>query len=238
MIIPGVILILLWSLCLQFIFDHSIEKKFNWKSAFISTLSLTLLLKSDSMFVWLMAPLFTIAPKFVLRHKGKHFFNPTNLGIVLCLLLFSEFSWVSPGQWGRDVFFIGLLLFAGVFVCHKSSRIDTPFYFLGFHLLFLASRTVWLGDPFTIAIHRVQNISLLIFAFLMISDPRTTPDSKKGRILFCATVAGLTYYFDYVLYIRESLFYALALTSLLTPILNNIYPGSTYQWENQSLASS
>ncbi len=236
--ILGLFLVIFWSLVLQFIFDNSIQRKFNWMSALISSLSLTLLLKSESATVWLMAPIFTIAPKFILKHKGKHFFNPTNLGIVLCLLLFNEQSWISPGQWGRDAFFVFALVFAGALVSFKSSRIDTAIFFLGFHLLFLLARTIWLGDPFIIAFHRLQNISLLIFTFLMISDPRSTPDSRKGRVLFCAVVAGITYYFNYVLYNRESLFYALAITSLITPLINIRFPGRTFQWKNQSLQHS
>ncbi|TNF04280.1 MAG: hypothetical protein EP326_01645 [Deltaproteobacteria bacterium] len=234
----ALLLVVSWSLTLQFIFDNSVQRNFNWPSALISSLSLTLLLKSESPTVWLMAPIFTIAPKFLLKHNGKHFFNPTNLGIVLCLLLFNEQSWVSPGQWGRDAFFVFAIIFAGALVSFKSSRIDTALYFIGFHLLFLGIRTLWLGDPFVIAFHRLQNISLLIFTFLMISDPRSTPDSRLGRVIFCATVAAITYYFNYVLYNRESLFYALAISSLMTPILNIKYPGSTFQWKNQSLQPS
>lgn len=236
--VMGLALVVGWSLTLQFIFDNAVERPNNWKSALISSLSLTLLLKSESPTVWLMAPIFTIAPKFLLKHQDKHFFNPTNLGIVLCLLLFDNQTWISPGQWGRDAFFVFAVLFAGAFVSFKSSRIDTALYFIGFHLLFLGMRTVWLGDPFVIAFHRIQNISLLIFTFLMISDPRSTPDSRVGRVIFCATVAAITYYFNYVLYNRESLFYALAITSLLTPILNIKFPGSPFQWKKQSLQPS
>jgi enediyne biosynthesis protein E5 len=238
MIAAGLIVVIGWSLTLQFIFDKSVQRDFNWKSALISSLSLTLLLKSESAAVWLMAPIFTISPKFLLKHKGKHFFNPTNLGIVLCLLIFSDQCWVSPGQWGRDAFFVFALVFAGALVSFRSSRIDTALYFIGFHLLFLLIRTVWLGDPFIIAFHRIQNISLLIFTFLMISDPLSTPDSRVGRVIFCAIVAGITYYFNYVLYNRESLFYALAITSLMTPIINLKYPGRPFQWKNQSLQPS
>lgn len=236
--IAGLFIVIGWALTLQYIFDKTVERVFNWRSALISSLSLTLLLKSESMTVWLMAPIFSIAPKFLLKHHGKHFFNPTNLGIVLCLLLFNDQSWISPGQWGRDAFFVFAIIFAGAFVSFRSSRIDTALYFLGFHLLFLGIRTLWLGDPFVIAFHRIQNISLLIFTFLMISDPRSTPDSRLGRVIFCATVAAITYYFNYVLYNRESLFYALAITSLFTPILNIKFPGSPFQWKKQSLQPS
>ena len=236
--IAGLFLVIAWSLTLQYIFDQTVLRAFNWRSASISALSLTLLLKSESLTVWLMAPVFTIAPKFLLKHHGKHFFNPTNIGIVLCLLIFNDHSWISPGQWGRDTFFIFALIFAGAFVSIRSARIDTALYFLGFHLLFLIIRTLWLGDPFVIAFHRVQNISLLIFTFLMISDPRSTPDSRTGRIVFCAIVAAITYYFNYVLYNRESLFYALAITSLFTPLLNIKFPGSSFQWKKQSLLPS
>jgi len=41
-----------------------------------------------------------------------------------------------------------------------------------------------LGEPMTIPFHRLESGSLLLFTFFMISDPKTTPDSRIGRIAF------------------------------------------------------
>ena len=61
--------------------------------------------------------------------------------------------------------------------------------FLGFYALLVVGRAVWLGDPLTIPLHHLQSGALLLFAFFMISDPKTTPDSRAGRVLFATLVA-------------------------------------------------
>src|SRR5262245_27276049 len=62
-------------------------RRFEPRSALISGLSLCLLLRTNS---WLLAGLVvlaTISSKFLFRVRGKHVFNPTNLGIVAGMAL-------------------------------------------------------------------------------------------------------------------------------------------------------
>src|SRR5258705_7067215 len=76
---------------------------FDPKSALISGLSLCLLLRTGSTLLAILAAAVTIGSKFLLRIRGKHVFNPTNLGIV-ALMLGTGQIWVSPGQWGSAAF--------------------------------------------------------------------------------------------------------------------------------------
>ena len=82
--------------------------RFDPKSALISGLSLCLLLRSDDLRLVALAAAIAIGSKFVLRLRGKHVFNTTNLGIVVLLLL-SDRAWVSPGQWGDVAVFAFLM---------------------------------------------------------------------------------------------------------------------------------
>ncbi len=79
--------------------------------------------------------------------------------------------------------------FFAILVLHAARRSDMAIFFLGSHAALLFARAWWLGDPLAIPIHQLQSGSLLIFAFFMISDPRTSPDSRLGRFLFAASVA-------------------------------------------------
>src|SRR5437763_793976 len=67
-------------------------------------------------------------------------------------------------------------------------------FFLGTHAPLLVARALWLGDPLAIPIHQLESGSLLIFTFFMISDPRTSPDSRLGRLIFAASVACAAHY--------------------------------------------
>src|SRR4051794_19117436 len=60
---------------------------FDPRSALISGLSLALLLRTNYLSLALVAAVLAVSSKFVLRLKGKHFFNPTNFAIVALMVL-------------------------------------------------------------------------------------------------------------------------------------------------------
>ncbi|MGB3627423.1 MAG: RnfABCDGE type electron transport complex subunit D, partial [Henriciella sp.] len=93
---------------------------------------------------------------------------------------------------------------------------------------------IWLGDPMAIPMHQLSSGTLLVFTFFMITDPRSTPDSRAGRILFAAAVAALTAWFIIGPNVRAAPLMALAALSLLTPILDRLLPASRFQWGTPS----
>ena len=68
-------------------------------SPLITSLSLTLLLRADTVLLAACAAAIAISSKFLIRYRGMHVFNPANVAIVL-MMLASEHVWVSSGQWG------------------------------------------------------------------------------------------------------------------------------------------
>ena len=97
--------------------------------------------------------------------------------------------WVSPGQWGSVAFFGFLMICVGSLVVRRAERSDVTLAFIASWIALVVGRSLWLGEPLAIPLHRLENGALLLFTFFMISDPRTTPDSRAGRIIFAALVA-------------------------------------------------
>jgi hypothetical protein len=64
----------------------------------------------------------------------------------------------------------------------------------------------------------------------MISDPKTTPDSRAGRILFALLVALGAGTVQFVLYRPNGLLLSLAFLSPLVPLLDRLLPGTRYAW--------
>ena len=114
--------------------------------------------------------------------------------IVVLLFATPGHVWISPGAWGSTVWFAALLAFFAILVLGAARRSDIAIFFIGTHAALLVARALWLGDPLAIPLHQLQSGSLLIFTFFMISDPRTSPDSRLGRFIFAASVAALAHY--------------------------------------------
>src|SRR5882762_10765065 len=183
---------------------------FDPKSALISGLSLCLLCRTNFAAVAILAAVVTISSKFIVRWNGKHIFNPTNFGLVFLMLVGAP-VWVSPGQWGNVAFFGFLMACLGGLVVNRAARSDVTIAFAVFYIGLLFSRALWLNQRLAIPIHQLENGAFLLFTFFMISDPRTTPDSRAGRILFAGLVAAGATSVQFLLYRTNGLLWSLAL---------------------------
>jgi Na+-transporting NADH:ubiquinone oxidoreductase subunit NqrB len=203
--------------------------RFDARSALISGLSLCLLMRGQHVGWAVLAAMLAIGSKFSLRLKGKHIFNPTNFAIVF-LLIATDAVWVSPGQWGSAPWVALLMGGAGTMVVTRAARADVTLAFLGAFGAVLFGRALWLGQPWATPLHQLQNGALVLFSFFMITDPKTTPDSRAGRILFAALVAAGAGSVAFLLYRPNGLLWSLAACSLLVPVIDRLLPGPRYAW--------
>jgi Na+-transporting NADH:ubiquinone oxidoreductase subunit NqrB len=207
---------------------------FDPRSPLITGLSLSLLLRTDEPWLHALAAVIAIGSKFVFRIDGKHIWNPAGFAIVV-LLLAADGVWISPGQWGSTVWLAALLCFFAILVLHAARRSDIAIFFLATHASFLLLRAVWLGDPLAIPVHQLQSGSLLIFSFFMISDPRTTPDSRLGRFIFAVAVALLGHYIAFFMQMRPALYFALIALSPLVLLIDRLFPAERFVWNRPAI---
>ena len=188
-------------------------------SAAITCFGLTLLLRTDRIWVAAAAPAVGIAGKFLLRVRGRHLFNPAGLGLC-AVLLATPHAWVSPAQWGEQA--AGLLCLAalGLLVAHRSFRSDLSLSFLCAWGALRAARVLWLGQRGEVLWHQLAQPSLLIFAFFMISDPKTTPERRTARLAYAVTVAGVAFALQHRAFVQSPLVWALLLCAPLVPLFD------------------
>lgn len=203
--------------------------RFDPLSPLITSLSLTLLLRTDTIWLAACAALIAISSKFLLRVGSKHVFNPANFALVT-LMLVSEQAWVSSGQWGSAT--LGALSLAGLgmIVITRAKRAETTIAFLMAYAALLIGRAIWLGDPMSIPLHQLQNGALLIFSFFMISDPRTSPNTALGRVIHAALVASIAFTIQFIYYQPNGPILALIMTAPFVPMIDAMLKGRDYQW--------
>ena len=207
--------------------------RFDPLSALITSMSLTLLLRTDQVALAALAASIAIGSKFLIRVRGKHVFNPANVALV-SLMLTSDRAWISSGQWGSAALGAFTLACLGFIVLTRARRAETTLAFLAAYTSLLLGRALWLGDPLAIPLHQLQNGALLVFAFFMISDPMTTPDSAAGRSAYGALVAAVAFVIQFGFYEPNGPILALIMTAPLVPLIDWLRAGSRYQWRRST----
>ncbi|MUH01175.1 Na+-transporting NADH:ubiquinone oxidoreductase, subunit NqrB [Scytonema sp. UIC 10036] len=205
------------------------EQTINLRSAIITSLGLSLLLRADHWTTMALAAASAIGSKFIFKVDGKHFFNPANFGIISALALTPD-AWVSPGQWGEDWWYGLLFAGTGGMILKRVGRWDTTAAFLGTYAGLEAIRNLWLGWTWDVFWHRLMSGSLLLFALFMITDPRSIPNAKIGRIVWAVCIALLTFVLRNDFYISTAVFWALFAIAPLTVLTDILWSAPRFYW--------
>lgn len=205
------------------------------KSAVITALGLSLLLRTNHVLPLMVAAVGAIASKFILRVGDKHIFNPANFGIMITLVL-TQHAWVSPGQWGTEAWLVALFLGLGGLVLKRVGRWDTSLVFLGTYAALEIARNAYLGWSWDVVLHRLTNGSLLLFAFFMITDPRSIPNARTSRIVWASSIALLTFGLRNYWYVSTAPFWALFFFSPITIVLDRLWQSPRFTWTEAVLS--
>lgn len=202
-------------------------------SALVTSFGLSLLVRADNYWVHPLVASVAMASKFLLRIRGKHLFNPANLGVIFAITVCPG-AWCSPGQWGQDIAIAAWILALGAIVSNRARRDDISLAFIFFFLVGVAGRVTYLGQRWEVWLHLLRNGSLLLFTFFMISDPMTIPNDRRGRILYAATVAAITLFWQYGLFRPNALIWALFLATPLVPLMDRVWRAPKFSWAQPS----
>jgi len=204
-----------------------VASRFDWKSATLTGLSLCLLLRANDLWPFVAAAVIGVGSKFALRRNGSHVFNPANIGIVA--MLAGGAAWTSTGEWGSAPWFALLIAALGALTCWRASRLDAGLIYFGVYAALVIARALYLGDPLAIPALRLSHGALVLFAFFMISDPRTTPENPRERAAFIALAAAIAYVLQFHFFYSDGIFIAPFLLALSRFIA--LRPGArVYRW--------
>ncbi len=226
------ILFAVTALVIQYFGQAMTQPKRNaWKSALITSLGLCLLCKTNTYETAILAAVFAIGSKFVLRYNGKHIFNPVNMGIIASIYLTND-AWISPGQWGSHIVLIFLLGALGFLVLRKVDRLDASLTFLlVFGGLQFVRSVLYLGWSIDVYLHQMASGTLLLFTFFMITDPMTTPNHRTARIIWVSLISVTSFALSNYMYVYAAPILVLFFASPLTPVLDTIWQSEKFDWK-------
>jgi hypothetical protein len=174
----------------------------------------------------LFAVTLSLASKYLLRApiangQRQHFFNPSNFGIALTLLLMPDVGLAPPYQFTENLtgawhWILPLIVLAtGIFVHAKfTGRLPLVLAWLGGFALQGLLRILIFGLPMAVPFVPMSSVGFILFSLYMIPDPATTPLKRSRQIWFGMAVAAV-YGALLVQHVVYGLFIALALTSAL-----------------------
>jgi Na+-translocating ferredoxin:NAD+ oxidoreductase RnfD subunit len=195
-------------------------------SAYITGLSIGLLLESYDSRVFVFASLWGIASKYFIRDRQGHFFNPSNFAVVSALALTHGLATVAPGsQWGGIAWVPVLILVLGSMMMVRVRRLDLVGTWLVGYLAMSFVRMLLGQGGIIFAMGPMLSGEFALFTFSMLPDPKTSPHTRRGRILWGAGIAlmdGILRYLE----IRYSMFFALFTFCAVLPLFRIVFGGS------------
>jgi Na+-translocating ferredoxin:NAD+ oxidoreductase RnfD subunit len=182
----------------------------NLASAYITGISVGILVRSPAMWPYLVCSIVSIMSKYVLRIQGRHLWNPSNFGISALLFLAPEAVASLSIQWGNYLLPMIVIWCLGSVIIWRVRRFHiTGTYFLSF-IAFAFLRSWITGNPWQSEIAPLTGPMYQLFIFFMVTDPKTTVRTKGGQcfVVFIVAVVEMILRLNQVVYAP---FYALFL---------------------------
>jgi Na+-transporting NADH:ubiquinone oxidoreductase subunit NqrB len=158
-------------------------------SAYISGISVGILLRSPAFWPYALCAAISIMSKYVLRIKGRHIWNPSNFGISAMLFLVPETVASLSIQWGNYLLPMLVIWVLGSVIIWRLRRFHITFTYVISFIAFAFLRSWITGSPWQSEIAPITGPMYQLFIFFMITDPKTTVRSKRAQCVVVFLVA-------------------------------------------------
>lgn len=174
------------------IFAKVFEAPTNVESVFITALILALVISparnwSQWMFlIW--AAILAQSSKFIMAIGKKHVFNPVAIAVVLTAWGIGQ----SASWWVGNPALTPIVIIGGLLIVRKIQREEMIWTFLMTALVIILGFSLAKGSsPITVIGQVTWHSSLFFFAFVMLTEPLTTPPTKWLQIIYSGIVGLL-----------------------------------------------
>jgi hypothetical protein len=158
-------------------------------SAYISGISVGILIKSPELWPFVLCGLISITSKYVLRVGDRHLWNPSNFGVTMMLFLAGEYVASLSVQSGNDFWPVLLVWALGSLILYRLGRLHIPLVFLAAFIPLAFVRSAVTGNAWQAELAPVTWPMFQLYIFFMITDPKTTPRTRWGQCVVAVVVA-------------------------------------------------
>jgi len=174
------------------------KRKHVWEfpsGAILSALIVAMVLSAqEPWYVTAITSVVAILSKYIFRLRSANVFNPAALAIVVSFYVFHT----GQSWWGALASVTPaaqvVMAAAGVFIADRVNKMPMVLAFLGvYYLLFTV--TAFVTDPLRIAeVFRAPDLqAALFFAFIILTDPPTSPTRYRDQVVCGGIVAVVSY---------------------------------------------
>jgi enediyne biosynthesis protein E5 len=162
-------------------------------SAYISGNSIVILTKPQAGILWpfVLGAAIAITSKYVLTWRGRHLWNPTNFSVSAVLLLAPGSVTILSHEWGNELATVAIIWAIGLAVVARAKLLHITLTYLACFLLLGAVRAALNDTSWLVEIGPVTGPMYQLLMFFMLTDPRTTVSTRRGRIAVVVLVAML-----------------------------------------------
>ena len=161
------------------------------QSAYITGISLALLIKPRAGLLWPFAlgGFVAIASKYVLQYRGRHLWNPSNFAISLLVLAAPGSIAILSRQWGNDLATNAVIWCFGLLIVSRVRMLHVTLSYVACFVALAMVRSMITGGPLLADIAPLTGPMYQLFIFFMVTDPKTTVSTPRGRMIVAAAVA-------------------------------------------------
>lgn len=162
------------------IFNAPANLESSYVTAFILTLIITPPNNFHNFIILGFVGILSQAGKYILSINKKHIFNPAAFAVFLVAVVLK-----NPASWwiGNQYMLIPVLI-SGLLIVRKVRRVSLVLTFLIIYAVFVGPQII----------QTILSSPIFFFAFIMLTEPQTTPPSKILQIIYGASVGLGTFY--------------------------------------------
>jgi len=187
-------------------------------SAYMTGISVGVLIRSLAYWPYAFCSVFSITSKYVLRWKGRHLWNPSNLGVCVMLSLAPGAVAVLSIQWGNSLWPVGVIWCLGCYAMWRLKHFHICVTYVILFLAFAFVRSLWTETGYLACIAPITGPMYQLFIFFMITDPKTTVSNRRGQ----CWVVFLVAFVEMILRLNEAIYAPFYALCLVGPVTNAI----------------